>query len=256
MITQIINDYTDCMEIFDYLMSVKEKRGAGYLPLIDPEKAENECFSAMLGELEHADIDAILIGGSTIMNVELDTIIGNIKGVTDKPVIIFPGGHYQVSKQADAILFLSLLSGRNPQFLIEEQVKAARSIKQYGLETIPVAYLLIEPGNETSVARVSKTAPLSRTDTDSIISHVLAAQYFGMEMCYMDGGSGAKLSVPEEIITETKKETSLPLIIGGGIRDPETAAKKVKAGADFIVTGSVIEQNPKLFRVFSEAIHG
>lgn len=243
------------MQVFKYLMEVKERRGAGYLPLVDPEKCNEAGFETMLAEFKHADIDGILIGGSTLRNVDLDGTIRKIKKVTDKPIIIFPGGHYQVSKTADAIFFLSLLSGRNPQFLVEEQVKAARAIKDYALETIPVAYLLIEPGNPTSVARVSNTEPLSRGDTDRIISHVLAAQYFGMRMCYMDGGSGAKLSVPEEVITKTKGETSLPLIIGGGIRDPQTAAKKVKAGADFIVTGSIIENNPSLLESLSKAIH-
>lgn len=236
-------------------MQVKQERGAGYLPLVDPEEAAKESFDAMLSSFEEADIDGVLIGGSTLRDVDLDTMIKKIKRTTDKPVIIFPGGHYQVSKEADAILFLSLLSGRNPQFLIEEQVKAARSIKDFGLETIPVAYLLIEPGNQTSVARVSNTSPLDRKNADLIVSHVLAAQYFGMKMCYMDGGSGAKLSVPEDIITKTKEEASLPLIIGGGIRDPETAARKVKAGADFIVTGSVIEEKPELLKIFSDAIH-
>jgi phosphoglycerol geranylgeranyltransferase len=243
------------MAIFEYLMKVRDERGAGYLPLVDPEKVAEPGFAAILSELKKADIDGILIGGSTLRNVDLDSIIKRIKQVTDTPVIIFPGGHYQVSKEADAIFFLSLLSGRNPKFLIEEQVKAARAIKDYNLETISVAYLLIDPGNETSVARVSNTIPLARNDADLVSSHVLAAQFFDMKMCYMDGGSGAKQSVPEELITRAKEETSLPLIIGGGIRDPETAAKKVKAGADFIVTGSVIERNPSLIKAFADLIH-
>ncbi len=243
------------MDVFEYLMEVKEKQGAGYLPLVDPEKAADASFNAILVELEDSNIDGILIGGSTLKNVDLDGIIKKIKAATQKPVIIFPGGHYQVSKEADAILFLSLLSGRNPQFLIEEQVKAAKLIRDYAIEAIPVAYLLIEPGNQTSVARVSNTTPLARDDADLIISHVLAGQYFGMKMCYMDGGSGAQQSVPGEIITRAKEETSLPLIIGGGIRDPETAAQKVKAGADFIVTGSIIERTPALLESFAQAIH-
>jgi phosphoglycerol geranylgeranyltransferase len=241
--------------VHEYLLKIREERRAGFLPLIDPEKANGEGFGKILTALETADIDAILLGGSTLKDVDLDGIIRRIKQVTDKPVIIFPGGHYQVSKEADAILFLSLLSGRNPQFLIEEQVKASRSIKDYGLETIPVAYLLIEPGNETSVARVSKTNPLPRDDIENIVSHVLAGEFFGMKMCYLDGGSGAQYSVPEEVIVSVKKESTLPLIIGGGIRNPETAEKKVRAGADFIITGSIIEKEPSLLKTFSQAIH-
>ncbi|TES92794.1 MAG: geranylgeranylglyceryl/heptaprenylglyceryl phosphate synthase [Candidatus Cloacimonadota bacterium] len=243
------------MIVFDYLMDIRKKKGAGYLPLIDPEKASDESFEAILDELRTADIDGILVGGSTLKSVDLDGVIKRIKSATEKPVIIFPGGHYQVSQEADAIFFLSLLSGRNPQFLIEEQVKAALSIKECSLETIPVAYLLIESGNRTSVECVSRTKSLPRDNIDQIVSHALAGKYFGMKMCYMDGGSGAKQSVPEEVIKTVKEETSLPLIIGGGIRDSKEAAKKVKAGADFIVTGSIIEKTPYLLKEFTQSIH-
>ena len=236
-------------------MKVRKERGAGYLPLLDPEKASDPNFEAILDQLRTADVDGVLVGGSTLKSVALDGVIKRIKSATEKPVIIFPGGHYQVSREADAIFFLSLLSGRNPQFLIEEQVKAAPSIKECSLETIPVAYLLIESGNETSVARVSKTNPLLRNDEETIVSHVLAGEFFGMKMCYMDAGSGAMYSVPEEVIRETKKISNLPLIIGGGIRNPEEAREKVKAGADFIVTGSVIEKKPVLLNAISRVIH-
>ena len=243
------------MKVFDYLMKVRKERGAGYLPLIDPEKASEISFKAILNELRNTDVDGILVGGSTLSSVDLNGVIKKIKTATDKPVIIFPGGHYQVSPDADAIFFLSLLSGRNPQFLVEEQVKAALTVKKYSLETIPVAYLLIESGNLTSVERVSQTKPLPRDNKELILSHALAGEYFGLKMCYMDGGSGAKYSVPEDVIKETKEISNLPLIIGGGIRDPEEARKKVEAGADFIVTGSIIEKNPHLLSEFSKSIH-
>ncbi|MCK4235226.1 geranylgeranylglyceryl/heptaprenylglyceryl phosphate synthase [candidate division WOR-3 bacterium] len=243
------------MKVFDYLMKVRKERGAGYLPLIDPEKASDLSFEAILNELRTTDVDGILVGGSTLSSVDLNGVIKKIKTATDKPVIIFPGGHYQVSPDADAIFFLSLLSGRNPQFLVEEQVKAALTVKKYSLETIPVAYLLIESGNLTSVERISQTKPLQRDNKELILSHVLAGEYFGLKMCYMDGGSGAKYSVPEDVIKETKEISNLPLIIGGGIRDPEEARKKVEAGADFIVTGSIIEKNPHLLSEFSKSIH-
>ena len=243
------------MKVFDYLMKVRKERGAGYLPLIDPEKASEISFEEILNEFRTTDVDGILVGGSTLSSVDLNGVIKKIKTATDKPVIIFPGGHYQVSPDADAIFFLSLLSGRNPQFLVEEQVKAALTVKKYSLETIPVAYLLIESGNLTSVERISQTKPLQRDNKELILSHVLTGEYFGLKMCYMDGGSGAKYSVPEDVIKETKEISNLPLIIGRGIRDPEEARKKVKAGADFIATGSIIEKNPHLLSEFSKAIH-
>ena len=243
------------MRVFDYLLNVREKRKAGYLPLVDPEKSTDRGFQQILKQLKDADIDGVLVGGSTLESVALSKLIKKIKTVTTKPVIIFPGGHYQISPEADAIFFLSLLSGRNPQFLIEEQVKAAPVVKKYALEVIPVVYLLIESGKQTSVERVSKTKPLPRNDIDRIVSHALAGKYLGMKMCYMDAGSGAKHSIPEEAIAAVKRETSLPLIIGGGIREPDEARKKLKAGADFIITGSVIEKNPSFINKFSYAIH-
>jgi phosphoglycerol geranylgeranyltransferase len=243
------------LKVFDYLIEISKKKGAGYLPLVDPEKSSDEKCEKVLEHLKKSDMDAVLVGGSTMSKAGIETVIKKVKEVTDKPVIIFPGCHYQVSGEADAIFFMSLLSGRNPQFLIDEQVKASKLVKECGLETIPVAYLLIESGNRTSVERVSKTKPLPRNDVESIVKHALAGKYMGMKMCYMDGGSGAKFSIPEEVISAVKKETDIPLIIGGGIRDTQTAKRKVEAGADFIVTGSVIERNPYLLSAFSDAIH-
>lgn len=243
------------MSIFDYLINVRKERGAGYLPLIDPENAKDEAFEDVLRFLKDADIDGVLVGGSTLRSIELAGLIEEIKKVTTKPVIIFPGCHYQVTGEADAIFFMSLISGRNPQFLIEEQVKAAPLVKNCGIETIPVAYLIIESGNITSVERVSNTKPLPRDNTELIASHALAGKYLGMKMVYMDAGSGAKYSIPEDVIRTVKKETALPLIIGGGIKTPDEARKKVEAGADFIVTGSIIERTPSLLNEFLTAIH-
>jgi len=243
------------MLIFDYLMNVRKERGAGYLPLIDPENAKDEGFEDVLRSLKDADIDGVLVGGSTLSKVHIETVVKKIKNVTVKPVIIFPGCHYQVTGEADAIFFMSLISGRNPQFLIEEQVKAAKLVKNCELEAIPVTYLLIESGNQTSAERVSNTKPLPRDNTELIVSHALAGKYLGMKMCYMDAGSSAKYSIPEKIIREVKKETALPLIIGGGIKTPDEARKKVEAGADFIVTGSIIEKTPSILNEFSTAIH-
>lgn len=243
------------MTIFDYLMNVKEEKGAGYLPLIDPEKAEDKNFENILENLKDEGIDAILVGGSTFNNIDLSSIIKRIKEKTQKPVIIFPGGHYQVSQEADAIFFLSLLSGRNPEFLIGEHAKAAPLIKSYSLEVIPVAYLLIESGNYTSVEFVSNTKPIPREKKNLIKSHALAGEYLGMKMCYMDTGSGAKYSVPENVIKSVKDYISIPLIVGGGIKTPDEANEKVRAGADFVVTGSIIEKNPHLLNEFSDAIH-
>ncbi|MBN2001081.1 phosphoglycerol geranylgeranyltransferase, partial [candidate division KSB1 bacterium] len=172
-------------------------------------------------------------------------------------VIIFPGSTKQISPYADAILFLSLISGRNPNVLIGEQVVAAPIIKSIGLEAIGTAYMFIESGNVTSAQFVSDTRPIPREKPDIAIAHALAAEYLGMKIIYLEAGSGAKYSVPEELVAAVKKYVSVPLIVGGGIRTPDEARKKVLAGAHFVVTGNVLEKNrdPGLIKAFADAIH-
>ena len=241
--------------VYDYLMEVVGKKGAGYLVLLDPEKLSLARVGEVVSQIWKGGADAILIGGSTLYSADFDAIVAEVKGNSERPVIIFPGGAYQISRHADALLFLSLISGRNPQYLIGEQVRAAPLIKRYGLETIPVGYMLIESGNLTSVQFVSNTSPIPRDKIELAKSHALAAQYLGMKMVYLDGGSGAKESVPTRMIKEIRDSIALPVIVGGGIRRPEEAREKVEAGADFVVTGNLIEENPAMVKDFAEAIH-
>lgn len=241
--------------VYDYLMEVVGEKGAGYLVLLDPEKIPLARVREVVSQIWKGGADAILIGGSTLYSADFDAIVAEVKGNSERPVIIFPGGAYQISRHADALLFLSLISGRNPQYLIGEQVRAAPLIKRYGLETIPVGYMLIESGNLTSVQFVSNTSPIPRDKIELAKSHALAAQYLGMKMAYLDGGSGAKESVPTRMIKEIRDSIALPVIVGGGIRRPEEAREKVEAGADFVVTGNLIEENPAMVKDFAEAIH-
>jgi len=162
----------------------------------------------------------------------------------------------QLTSHADAILFMSLISGRNPNYLISEQVKAAPLIQKQGLEPIPTGYLLIDGGTQTSVSFISNTTPIPRDKCEIAWAHALAGQYLGMQLIYLEAGSGAKTPVPDLMISSVKKQVSVPIIVGGGIRSPETARQKVEAGADFIVTGNVIEKDPSLMSAFAEAIHG
>lgn len=239
------------------MINVARTRGAGFLTLIDPNEHPK---SRLIDNAQHAEqggADALLIGGSLVLTSRMEEILREIKQRVSIPVIIFPGGASQVCRYADAILFTSLLSGRNPEFLVGEQVKGAPLVKEIGLETIPTAYLLIESGTRTSVEYLSHTHPIPRNKPDIAKVHALAAQYMGMKMVYLEAGSGAIHSVPEEMIRATRDYAALPIICGGGIRHPEDAARKVAAGASFIVVGNRFEEsNPlSLFVEFAEAIH-
>jgi putative glycerol-1-phosphate prenyltransferase len=158
---------------------------------------------------------------------------------------------------ADAILFLLLISGRNPEHLIGNQVTAAPIIKRIGLEAISTGYMLIEAGKTTSAEFMSNTKPIPQNKPDIAVAHALAAEFIGMKLLYLDSGSGADFPVPDEMIQKIAKHSSLPMIIGGGIRNPEVAREKVKAGASFVVTGTINEQNSNhsLVREFAEAVH-
>src|SRR4030042_410641 len=160
-----------------------------------------------------------------------------------KPVILFPGCSHQIAKKADAIFFLSLLSGRNSEFLIGEQVKAVFCIKEIGLEVIPVGYILIDSGSYTTVEYISNTRPIPRNKPEVAVAHALTGEYFGMKYTYLEAGSGARMPVPVDMIKKVKKETHISLIVGGGIRTATTARAIVDAGADIIVLGSIIEKS-------------
>ncbi|MBD3182818.1 geranylgeranylglyceryl/heptaprenylglyceryl phosphate synthase [Candidatus Poribacteria bacterium] len=243
--------------VVDHLIKIKEEKGAGYLVLIDPDKQDLSQSTDFAARADKAGVDAFLVGSSFMMSDQLDEVVKTIRGISKLPTIIFPGASSHISPYADAILFLSLISGRNPEFLIGEHIKAAPVIKRHGIEAIPTGYMLIDGGCCTSVQFISATMPIPRDKVDIAIAHAVAAELLGMKMVYLECGSGAKRSVPDEMIRAVKSHIEIPLIVGGGIRKPEEAAAKVKAGADFIVTGNILEKESelKLIQEFSEAVH-
>jgi len=246
------------MTVFEKLLQCKEQYKAGYMILIDPDKTNAERLPRLIESAIDANIDAFLIGGSLLLSPDFDAFLKTFKKYSnDKPVIIFPGGVHQISSYADAILFLSLLSGRNPHHLIGTQVMAAPIIHRLDLEPISTAYLLVESGKPTSAEFMSGTTPLPRHKTEIAVAHAIAAQYMGFKTIYLEGGSGAEHSVPEDMIYAISNTVDTPLIVGGGIRTPEEAARKVAAGASFIVTGNILEKHkdPELLYSFSAAIH-
>lgn len=245
------------MTTFETLLSIRQMKGAGYLVLIDPDKQSPEQTIQRAVQSAENGADAVLVGGSLLFSVEFDQLIAKIKAQLQVPLIIFPGSLRQISRFADAILFLVLISGRNPNNLIGEQVLAAPIIKALGIEPISTGYMLIESGRATAAEFMSNTRPIPRHKPEIAVAHALAAEYIGMKLAYLEAGSGADITVPEEIIAGVSRYSKIPLIVGGGIQTPEIALKKVKSGAAFIVTGNVLEKkfDPGLIREFAAAIH-
>jgi putative glycerol-1-phosphate prenyltransferase len=245
------------LTIYQRLKEIVETKGAGFLVLIDPDRLEPDKIRQLGLKAQKSGADGFLIGSSLLLSNKFDEAVKTLKQAVSLPVIIFPGNAYQVSKYADAILFLSLISGRNPQLLIGEQVKASPLIKEFGLEPIPTGYLIIESGRRTAVQFMSDTQPIPKDKPDIACAHALAAQYLGMKFVFLEAGSGAENPVPDEIVKKVKEFISIPIIVGGGVKTPEQAGSKVKNGASFVVIGNALEKNPNedILKEFAQAIH-
>ena len=226
------------------LKKILKKQDFGFFALIDPDLKNDHILEEMIDSINNNNFSAILIGGSLISDKKCDDRIKKIKKYSNKPIILFPGSSEQISRHADAILFTSLLSGRNPKYLIDEQVKGVKLIKEYNLSVIPTGYILLDSGNKTSVEKVSKTTPLDSSDYKNVLYHSLAAQYFGMNFVYLENGSGAKNPIDCNLIEYVSKNIDIPIIVGGGIQNKEDVGRIKKSGARFVVIGTLLEQNP------------
>ncbi len=234
------------MSIYERLLNSKSRYGGGFLLLLDPDRIEQREYLRLAEAAQECRVDGILVGSSFVLKSNFAQAVQAIKEVTDLPVIIFPGSITQITQHADAILFTSLLSGRNPTYLIDEQVKGAPIIKQAGLEPIPTGYLLIESGNLTSVQYMSGCTPIPNSKYDIAAAHALTAQYLGMKFVYLEAGSGARTPVPVEMIREVASYSSIPIIVGGGINSPEAVAARIDAGASLVVVGNHFENDTRL----------
>lgn len=245
------------MTLFEKLLKIKQDKGAGFFLLLDPDQGDVGHMTALAESAATCGVDAILAGSSLVTTTDFHERMADIKRVTTLPVILFPGNSTQISPHADGILYLSLISGRNPQYLIEEQVRGAPLVKEYGLEPIPTGYMLIESGRPTSVQYVSGTMPIPRDKPDIARIHALAAAYMGMKTVYLEAGSGASDPVPVEMIAAVADYSGLPVIVGGGIKSPHQAEQRVAAGASFIVVGNRLEGKPDLMLItdMADAIH-
>ncbi len=242
--------------IYEYLLRTARAKGSCFLVLLDPDKLSPAEAVRAGASYQRAGADAILFGTSLMLSHRIDAAIAALKRGFRRPVIIFPGSAYQVSQRADAILFMSLISGRNPNLLIEEQVKAAPLVKDSRIEAIPTAYMLVESGRLTSATYMSQSLPLPADKPDIAKAHALAARLLGMSLAYLDAGSGAQSPVPDRMISEVAEYSGLPVVVGGGIRTPEQAARKARAGATAVVVGNALEGRARFPAAdFARAIH-
>ncbi len=242
---------------YDYLLKTAKTKGAAFVVLVDPDKVKPGQAVKLGKHFQKNEVDAVFLGTSLLMSDQISIIARSLKRNFKRPIVIFPGSAYQVTKEADALLYLSLISGRNANLLIEEQVKAAPMVKKSGLEVVPTGYMLIESGRLTSANYMSHSIPIPHDKPDIAMVHALAAKFLGMRLIYMDAGSGALSPVSEKMISGVAKYAGLPVVVGGGIKDPETAGIKARAGAAAVVIGNVLEGNRKdnLISNFAKMIH-
>jgi putative glycerol-1-phosphate prenyltransferase len=238
--------------------SLTERKRTGkksFAVLIDPDKV-NDTNMAQLIELSlSARVDYFLVGGSLVISNYLDECLQLIKRSCDIPTLLFPGSPSQVSKYADALLYLSLISGRNPELLIGQHVVSAPFVKKSGLEIMPTGYMVVDGGAPTTVSYISNASPLPADKNEIAMCTAMAGEMLGMQLIYMDAGSGAQRPITESMIEKVAQSISVPLIVGGGITEPEKAYLNCRAGADVIVVGNAIEKDPSLIKEMAAAVH-
>jgi phosphoglycerol geranylgeranyltransferase len=241
--------------IFQSLAEKKQRGKKSFAVLIDPDKVTTALIDELLDLSVTAKVDYLLVGGSLVISNYLDDCVQHIKRNCDIPVILFPGSPSQISKYADALLYLSLISGRNPELLIGQHVVSAPFVKQSGLEIIPTGYMVIDGGAPTTVSYISNASPIPADKNEIAMCTAMAGEMLGMKIIYMDAGSGAKRAITEEMIEKVSQHIDIPLVVGGGILHPEKAYLNCKAGADVIVVGNAIEKNASLIKEMSAAVH-
>jgi len=241
--------------IYESLLLKKQKGQKSFAVLIDPDKVDTQKIDKLTELAIDAKVDYLFVGGSLVISNHLDEVVQQIKKNCSIPVILFPGTPSQVSKYADGLLYLSLISGRNPELLIGQHVISAPFVKQSGLEIISTGYMVIDGGAPTTVSYISNATPIPADKNEIAMCTAMAAEMLGMKLIYMDAGSGAKRAITEDMIAMVAKCIEIPLVIGGGIKDPEKAYLNCKAGADLIVVGNAIEKDESLIREMSAAIH-
>ncbi len=242
-------------KLYNQLTERKRVGRKSFTVLIDPDKVVTAQLSTLVSMSVDAGVDYFFVGGSLVISNCLDDCIQHIKASCNIPVILFPGAPSQVSKYADALLYLSLISGRNPELLIGHHVISAPFVKQSGLEIMPTGYMVIDGGAPTTVSYISNASPIPSDKNEIAMCTAMAGEMLGMKLIYMDSGSGAKRPVTETMIEKVSSHIEVPVIVGGGITEPEKAYLNCKAGADIIVVGNAIEKDASLIKEMSDAVH-
>ena len=248
-INNVVNEYLNPImtNIYNQILQSKESNQKLLAILLDPDKVDLENINILSQKINLSPATHIFIGGSQVNSNVIDELIIKIKEICHLPIVLFPGNSSQISKEADAILFLTLLSGRNPDYLIEHQVNAVPIIKKTNLEIISTGYILIESETETAVQLVSNTKPLDRNNLDYVLQTSQAGEMLGNKLIYLEAGSGAKLAVPLKMITLVSQSINIPVIVGGGIRSLSEIEKAHNAGADLVVIGTAFENDLNFF---------
>ena len=245
----------DIMNIYNHIAESKKEGKKLFALLVDPDKQDTNVLISTIEKAKLAHTDFFFVGGSLLTNDRLDSCIRTIKSNCDIPVVLFPGDTMQVNNKADGILFLSLISGRNADMLIGKQVITAPILKQSSLEVLPTGYMLIDSGKPTTASYMSNTIPIPADKNAVAACTAMAGEMLGLKLIFMDGGSGAKNPISEEMIASVKKSVDCPIIIGGGISNGEKAVANCKAGADIIVVGNAIEKNENLINEIAATVH-
>lgn len=243
------------MDLYKNILQKKEQGEKLFAILIDPDKQKNSDLLLIIKNANESNVDYFFVGGSLLINDNLNDCIKTIKDNSKIPVILFPGNAMQINQNADGILFLSLISGRNSELLIGKQVITAPILKQTALEVMSTGYMLIDSGKPTTASYMSNTMPIPRDKIGIATSTAIAGEYLGLKLIYMDGGSGAEQPIKIDMIKKVSSSIKIPLIIGGGICSAKKAIDNCKAGADLIVVGNAIEEDPSLILDISQAIH-
>lgn len=241
--------------IYQNMTKQKLLNKKSFAVLVDPDKMDVESLTRLIELSEEAKVDYFFVGGSLVVSDYLESCVETIKAHSDLPVILFPGSPSQLSRKADALLYLSLISGRNPELLIGQHVISAPFVKQSGLEVMSTGYMVVDGGAPTTVSYISNASPLPSDKSDIAMCTAMAGEMLGMKLIYMDAGSGAKRPVSGELIKRVAQSIHIPLIVGGGIVSPEQAFQSSNAGADIIVVGNAIEKDRSLISEISSAVH-
>jgi putative glycerol-1-phosphate prenyltransferase len=241
-------------QIYQQLCAARNQKKKSFAVLIDPDKIQQQSLEKLIALGKTAQVDYWFVGGSLVVSNHLEQLVVDLKTKSEIPVILFPGSPSQLTPRADALLYLSLISGRNPELLIGQHVLSAPAVKQSGLEILSTGYMVIDGGAPTTVSYISNATPIPSNKNEIALCTALAGEMLGMKLIYMDAGSGAQKPIPAEMIQTVAAQITVPLLVGGGITTPAKAAENCKAGADLIVVGNAIEKDPGLITAIGAAV--